>query len=263
MTWVKICGITNLADALTAVDAGADALGFIFYEKSSRKIDPETARRIVKQLPSGIETVGVFVLQNPVLQNPVLQNPVLQNPVLQNPVLRDPALQNSQPVLRIAEDVGLSSLQIHIRGSLDTQPNRGSDVGATASTAPRKWYPALPAASFFGESLEAASMSSFVQKRPERPFDRVLLDSGTSDQPGGTGRVFDWEKAAPRFQQIGKDINVIAAGGLNPTNVADAIRVLRPWGVDVASGVEAAAGKKDPEKVRAFVRTVRETGKCA
>ncbi|HEX3351919.1 MAG TPA: phosphoribosylanthranilate isomerase [Terriglobales bacterium] len=248
MTWVKICGITNLADALTAVDAGADALGFIFYEKSSRKIDPETARRIVKQLPLGIETVGVFVLQNPVLQNPVLQNSVLQN---------------SQPPLQIAEDVGLSSLQIHIRWSLDTQPNRGSDVGAAASAAPRKWYPALPAASFFGESLEAANMSLFVQKKPERTFDRVLLDSGTSDQPGGTGRVFDWEKAAPRFQQIGKDINVIAAGGLNPTNVADAIRVLRPWGVDVASGVEAAAGKKDPEKVRAFVRTVRETGKCA
>lgn len=232
MTWVKICGITNLEDALTSVDAGADALGFIFYEKSSRKIDPETARRIVEQMPLGVETVGVFVLQN------------------------------SQPALRIAEDVGLSSLQIHIRGSLDTQPNRSSDLGAAASAYPRKWYPALPAASFLGEGLEATKMSSFVEKKPERPFDRVLLDSGTADQPGGTGKVFDWEKAAPRFRQIGEDINVIAAGGLNPTNVAEAIRKLRPWGVDVASGVEATAGKKDPDKVRAFVWAVRETGKC-
>ncbi len=229
MTWVKICGITNLEDAQIAIDAGADALGFIFYEKSPRRIDPETAKRIVAELPVHVEKVGVFVLQD------------------------------SESAAQIVE--GLTSLQIHVRLPLGVEPNQGSELVAVAAARPRKFYLAMPAAWFLGESPVTANLSSFIEKRPERPFDRILLDSGTPEQPGGTGKTFDWEKAAPRFEQMSRGINVIVAGGLNPANVSDAIRIMKPWGVDVASGVETSPGKKDPEKVRAFVRAVRETTK--
>jgi len=229
MTWIKICGITNHEDALTAVDAGADALGFIFYEKSPRKIDAETAKRIVATLPVHVEKVGVFVLQD------------------------------SEPASQIAEHAGLTSLQIHVRLPLGVEPNQSRELVAVAAAKPRKFYLAMPAAWFLGEGPVTANLSSFIEKRPERPFDRILLDSGTPDQPGGTGKTFDWEKAAPRFEQMSRGINVIVAGGLTPANVSDAIRILKPWGVDVASGVEASPGKKDPEKVRDFVRAVRES----
>ncbi len=231
MTWIKICGITNLEDALTAVDAGADALGFIFYEKSRRKIDPEAARRIVAELPPKVEKVGVFVLQG------------------------------SQSASQIAEQVGLTSLQIHVQLPLPDQPSQDRELGAVSAARPHKFYLAMPAAWFLGDGPAAANLSSFVERKPERPFDRILLDSGTPEQPGGTGKAFDWEKAAARFEEMSAGINVIVAGGLNSGNVSEAIRVLKPWGVDVASGVEASPGKKDPEKVRAFVRAVRETEK--
>ncbi len=89
----------------------------------------------------------------------------------------------------------------------------------------------------------------------------VFFDSGTPQLPGGTGRTFDWKTAAPRIQAISKKMRVVVAGGLNSTNVADAIRILKPWGVDVASGVEARPGKKDPMKVRAFIDAVRKLEK--
>ncbi|MGC2184678.1 MAG: phosphoribosylanthranilate isomerase, partial [Terriglobales bacterium] len=78
---------------------------------------------------------------------------------------------------------------------------------------------------------------------------------------GGTGKAFDWNTAAPTIAAIGKDLKVVVAGGLNSTNVADAIRILKPWGVDVASGVEARPGKKDPKKVSAFIEAVRQADK--
>ena len=88
--------------------------------------------------------------------------------------------------------------------------------------------------------------------------DAVFFDSGTSQLPGGTGRVFEWNTAAPAIETIGRDVNAVVAGGLTPANVADAIRILKPWGVDVASGVEARPGKKDPDKVRAFIEAARK-----
>jgi phosphoribosylanthranilate isomerase len=144
MTWVKICGITNLEDAQIAIDAGADALGFIFYEKSPRRIDPETAKRIVAELPVHIEKVGVFVLQD------------------------------SESAAQIVE--GLTSLQIHVRLPLGVEPNQGSELVAVAAARPRKFYLAMPAAWFLGEGPVTANLSSFIEKRPERPFDRILLD---------------------------------------------------------------------------------------
>jgi phosphoribosylanthranilate isomerase len=87
----------------------------------------------------------------------------------------------------------------------------------------------------------------------------ALVDSGSAAAPGGTGTTFDWQKKRDILSRIGLMIPVVIAGGLRPTNVGEAIGTFRSFGVDVASGVEARPGKKDPEKVRAFVRAVRET----
>jgi phosphoribosylanthranilate isomerase len=90
-----------------------------------------------------------------------------------------------------------------------------------------------------------------------------LVDSGNSSKHGGTGRVFNWRASASVVENIKKRGRVVAAGGLTAENVGKAIKILRPWGVDVASGVEARPGKKDPERVRAFVRAVREADRKA
>jgi phosphoribosylanthranilate isomerase len=94
---------------------------------------------------------------------------------------------------------------------------------------------------------------------PEGQMDTIVLDSGGLRVPGGTGKTFDWERAVPiaaGMRQGG--VKLVVAGGLTPENVNEAIEILKPWGVDVVSGVEATPGKKDPEKVRAFVKAVRD-----
>jgi phosphoribosylanthranilate isomerase len=90
-----------------------------------------------------------------------------------------------------------------------------------------------------------------------RIFSALLLDSGSGTQRGGTGATFDWQEAAPMARLLGKKFPLIIAGGLNAENVAKALRIFQPWGVDVVSGVEQAPGKKDPAKLRAFIATVR------
>ena len=86
----------------------------------------------------------------------------------------------------------------------------------------------------------------------------IFLDSGSLDQPGGTGRAFDWNRATSMATLIRKDFNLVIAGGLNPENVAEAIHILKPWGVDVSSGVESKPGTKDGAKVRAFIQRARQ-----
>jgi phosphoribosylanthranilate isomerase len=94
---------------------------------------------------------------------------------------------------------------------------------------------------------------------PEFPVATIVLDSGSQRSPGGTGDRFDWNQAIPLSIEMRESgVRFVVAGGLTPQNVCEAIETLRPWGVDVVSGVEAKPGKKDPEKVRAFVRSVRE-----
>ena len=94
-------------------------------------------------------------------------------------------------------------------------------------------------------------------------FGTIFLDSGSLQQPGGTGVAFDWQRAAPIVERMKQVVRVVVAGGLNSTNVTDAIDILNPWGVDVSSGVEAEPGKKDPEKVRAFITAVRQAERLA
>jgi phosphoribosylanthranilate isomerase len=218
MTWVKICGITNLEDARVAADAGADALGFVFYEKSPRQVKPDKVREIVQQLDRGIETVGVFVDGSP------------------------------EAMFAVATEVGLRAVQWHqttILEHLQSQPEEGP-LRAYA-TGDLKLYFVFPASGF-----------NWVPTGMPFRFPGIFLDSSTKQQPGGTGKTFDWEKSRELVAALSQDANVIVAGGLNSSNVAQAIKVLRPYGVDVSSGVETRPGEKDPEKVRAFINTVRE-----
>jgi phosphoribosylanthranilate isomerase len=215
MTWVKICGMTNLDDALVAVEAGADAVGFVFYEKSPRCVTVETAREIVEKLPESVEKVGVFV----------------------NEV--------EDKICEFAGRSGLTAIQMHG----DNEDPRVADLVVKR----------MPGVSVMAAvSMHRPSPQGWAMMWQPDSVRAVLLDSGKSSKHGGTGEVFDWVAAVPVIDDIKKLFKVVAAGGLTPKNVGEAISILKPWGVDVASGVEARPGKKDPEKVRAFVRAVRE-----
>ena len=213
MTWVKICGMTNLEDALVAVEAGADAVGFVFYEKSPRCVSVETAREIVAKLPPEVEKVGVFVSENV-----------------------------SQPV-EVLERTGLTTAQVYSNSIHEWMP--------WYQNGERRLMWAIP-----GSALKEEFLISLGTV--DKPISALVVDSGSGDRPGGTGERFDWEGAKIGIRFVEQHVPVVVAGGLSPQNVDHAIKTLRPWGVDVASGVEAAPGRKDPEKVRAFVRAVRE-----
>jgi phosphoribosylanthranilate isomerase len=240
MTWVKICGITNLEDALVAVDAGADAVGFVFYEKSPRKVDAATVRAIVEKLPKAVEKVGVFV---------------------------------GNDWLDVVWAAGLNAIQqVIFMDSTGRGSERATGLGVLPQ--PPRVYTSLPIAAFLEDDERIQGLAAdFARMRKSTPpeaampdgvFDTFFLDAGTLQQPGGTGKAFDWRKAVPIAEGMRQGgLKLVVAGGLNPDNVAEAIDVLKPWGVDVASGVEARPGKKDPDKVRAFVQAVRRTEKSA
>ena len=237
MTWVKICGMTNLEDALVAVDAGADAVGFVFYEKSPRRVTVEAAREISSRLPRTVEKVGVF------------------------------AGESLEHAVDTARQAGFESLQEYPLTRFGIEQDSGAKAIGIGGL---KVYWAFPMAMFMGDS--AKNIAGFLPQQPKpslkmmisypesprAPNISLVLDSGSSQQPGGTGRVFDWYDAKSAVKELSSCWRIVVAGGLNPENVCDAIDVLKPWGVDVVSGVEALPGKKDPEKVRAFVRAVRE-----
>jgi phosphoribosylanthranilate isomerase len=224
MTWVKICGMTNLEDALVAVDAGADAVGFVFYEKSPRYVSVETAREIVEKLPKSVEKVGVF--------------------------------SGEPEAIEIAIRSGLGSVQTYLG------PSKGPmKAHALEDLKKLKQYWAVPSATFLDERIAKQNLDAVAFGRHRAvwtAFDAIFVDSGNGQRPGGTGQAFNWREAAPAFKILNKYLRVVLAGGLNPDNVAEAMEILHPWGVDVVSGVEARPGKKDPEKVRAFVGAVRE-----
>lgn len=218
MTWIKICGITNLEDALTAVDAGADALGFVFYHKSPRKVEPGAVRDILDRLPEQIEKVGVFVDAD------------------------------ADRVRDVVSQTGLTAIQLHGRNSLQTllQDSRPSldRIGVS------KVIPAVPGDYFKGGGV------LITQNAREKIF-ALLLDAQSNGTFGGTGATFDWTGTRAMVQVISLQLPIVIAGGLTSGNVLEAIRILQPFGVDVSSGVEARRGKKDPEKIRAFIQAVR------
>jgi len=230
MTWIKICGITNLEDALVAVEAGADALGFVFYEESPRRVNAPEVRSITEQLPHSIERIGVFVGGD------------------------------SGQILTLAETARLSGVQLH--GDRHNSP-RPEGQPEDPRVVDFDCYIGLQASRFRNGGSEFARGGMFLGSR-ER-IRGILLDSGTPSRPGGTGIPFDWK--SPDTADIVKRIrsagwNLIVAGGLRAENVGEAMTQLHPWGVDVSSGVESRPGKKDPDKVRAFIRAVREADRA-
>jgi len=202
---VKICGITNLADAKMAVEAGADLLGFVFYEKSPRHITVPAARGIARQLPPGVARVGVFV---------------------------------NAAVELVAEalgECGLNVLQFHGEETPDYCRRFG----------------VMNVKAFRIRDEESLKML------PAYQTDAWLLDAFTRGARGGTGATFNWDLAV-EAQKFGRPI--FLAGGLTPENVAEAVRRVRPFAVDVSSGVEASPGRKDAAKVRAFIAAARNAG---
>jgi phosphoribosylanthranilate isomerase len=206
-TWIKICGTTSLEDALSSIEAGADALGFIFAP-SKRHVSMEQAQAIIRELPRGVEKIGVFM---------------------------------NSSVAEIAEIVGqveLTGIQMH-----------GKEV-------PQEVYNSLP---MDRRNSMRTIKTVLVQQGSEITIDDAgapgvvsawLLDSGA-----GSGKTFDWHAA--RAQLGEKKGSFIIAGGLTPENVGAAIRTFQPWGVDLVTGVEREPGRKDPDKLKAFVAAVR------
>jgi phosphoribosylanthranilate isomerase len=223
MTKIKICGITNLPDALTAADAGADYLGFIFYPPSPRAITLETATAVVAQLRARENCpilVGVFVNETAVQMAAVLDQCQLDLAQLSGEEV--PAL------------IGDPASPIYGRAYKALRPATLDEAEADA-----EWY--LPP--------DDAPPGGGPPITP-----RLLIDSHHPNLRGGTGQTGDWQMIA----QLAANIpGLMLAGGLTPDNVGEAVRQVRPFAVDAASGVESSPGKKDGEKVREFVTAVR------
>jgi len=199
--FVKICGMTRVEDAMAAVDAGAGAIGFIFWPASPRFIDPHRARKIAAMLPPFVTAVGVFV---------------------------------NQPldyVNGVSSLVRLGAVQLH-----------GDETPAFAAAVTSPVIKAM--------SLGAGD----VQAWPAEV--RVLLDVHDPVVRGGTGRTIDWTAAA----DVAAQRQILLAGGLTPDNVADAVARVRPFGIDVSSGVERAPGIKDHRRLRALFEAVHDAG---
>lgn len=214
--WIKICGTTNLEDARSAVEAGADALGFVFAP-SPRRISPRDAARITSELRADVAKIGVFVNQSADL------------------------------ILDTFEKAALTGVQLHGDEDVAFARELRKSVGSKV--------PIIKTVSLSNGSIEH---SIAMEPGADEVFDTLLLDSGSAANRGGTGKRFDWKSAAPLLRLAGRKFRIVVAGGLTCSTVAEAIRTLDPWGVDVVSGVEKEPGKKDPAKVREFISAVKE-----
>lgn len=204
MTAIKICGVTSVDDALTCVEAGADAIGLNFYRGSRRYVDPAGALLVVDAVGSAALTVGVFV---------------------------DASYDEIESV---RQRTGIACVQLH-----------GDEPPDLVQRFLPHAYKAL-----------RVRGSQTIDEARRYPGEYLMLDAYVAGEPGGTGTRFDWSLAEP----LARERKVALAGGLTPDNVAQAIEEVRPFCVDVAGGVERAPGEKDPARVRAFIRAVRELG---
>lgn len=199
---VKICGITNSDDALAAADAGADAIGFVFFRSSPRFIEPDHAARIIRLLPPFVTSVGVFVNEIP------------------------------RRIEEIISETGIDVVQLH-----------GDEPPSSCSLSRRVI-----------KGFRVLDLSSIDALMPYQGYvSAFLLDTYSPDRFGGTGRTFPWDIAV-RAKRFG---TIILAGGLTPDNVDQAIETVKPFGVDVSSGVESVVGKKDIAKIQAFISRAR------
>jgi phosphoribosylanthranilate isomerase len=214
--WVKICGNTNLEDAAMAAKLGANAVGFVFAA-SKRQVTVAQVAAMTANLPDGVEKVGVFDAHDPDL------------------------------IANAAQVAGLTAVQLH--GGFDEE---------LLEHMPEILAPRVQIIQTLHWTLGDASSSSRIAQELERLAalgiaDRVLIDSKVGAAGGGTGVAFEWAKAREVFASAPDCLRLILAGGLKPENVGQAIGELRPWGVDVCSGVEAAPGRKDPVRLAQFI----------
>ena len=198
---VKVCGMTNLKDALVAVEEGADAVGFIFYKKSPRSVTMKLVREIVLELPPFVDTVGVFVDET------------------------------ADQINKIADYCNLDMVQLH-----------GDESPTFCKRIRRRVIKA-----FRVKDMQSVKNISNFQ------VSGFILDTFSESLHGGTGKVFDWNLALPA-KKFGP---VIMAGGLTPNNVRQVIQRVRPYGVDVCSGVESEPGIKDHKKIRVFLKNAK------
>jgi len=214
MTWVKICGNTSLEDAQLAIELGADALGFVFAE-SKRRVTPAQVAAITAHLPAHVERVGVVYSSD------------------------------AEEIAGIVQEAGLNTVQLH--GGVDlklVEKLRARLEGEIDLIQTLHWVVGTDSSERLGRELREIAAAKSV--------DRVLVDSRVGAAGGGTGVAFDWRAARSVFGEA-SDLKLIVAGGLRPENVGEAIRELNPWGVDVASGVEASPGRKDPARLAEFL----------
>ena len=198
---IKICGITNMEDAVLAAELGADALGFIFVKSSPRHIHPSAARKIIQELPPFVVPVGVV------------------------------ADFTHEDILDLIEETGIGCVQFHGNESpkqlvkLPVPVYKSFHVGKNFNPENLRWYKGFT----------------------------YLLDTEVEGVLGGTGKTFDWNIAVTA-KAYGR---IILAGGLKPENIAEAVKKVQPYAVDVNSGVESAVGKKDKNKLERLIKTIR------
>jgi phosphoribosylanthranilate isomerase len=221
--WIKICGITSLQDAKAAVDAEANAVGFVFAA-SPRRVTPESVREITRELPFDVEKIGIFV---------------------------DASIED---IVATFETAGLTGVQLHG----DYSPAHLSELRMRmkGKFLPVRMVYVVP---YDGDPVAFARRLQALAGPPDNEDGPsvVLVDTRVGDKVGGTGIPFDWAAAQNAFHQHAANLRLVAAGGLHPENVRQAVLTMKPWGVDVSSGVESVPGKKDHHRVKQFIRASR------
>jgi len=221
--WIKICGITSLEDARAAVEAEADAVGFVFAA-SPRRVTPETVREITRALPFNVEKIGVFV---------------------------DSSIDE---IVATFETAGLTGVQLH--GEYSPGHLLQLRMRMKEKFLPVRMVYVVP------YDRDPVGFASHLQSLAGIPDNAdgpcvVLVDTRIGGKVGGTGIPFDWAAAQSAFHRHAANLRLIAAGGLHPGNVRQAILAMKPWGVDVSSGVESVPGRKDHQRMKQFIRVSR------
>ncbi len=201
-TRIKICGITRAEDAWAAVQAGADALGFVFYPPSPRYVEAREAASIIRSLPPFITSVALFVNAD------------------------------RETIAGVLEETGIDLIQFH-----------GNECPDYCAEHGRPWIKAVR----MKDDVDLDKLA-----RDYAGARALLLDAYHPGVPGGTGEAFDWGRIPAELAG-----RIVLAGGLTPDNVAEAVRQVRPYAVDVSGGVEAGKGIKDADKIKRFIRGVQ------
>ncbi len=244
---VKICGVTDEVDALQAAELGADWIGLNFYEGSPRYITPEKAESIMHGLPAAVEPVGIFILGE--LRSHLDFIPKFHLRTIQlheeaEALARDLIEARTSPRLLLAKPLHISV----ITAFCVAETNDLLKITAYLKKC-RQARGDLPGS-------DGPSLAAWMKKPRQKPIlpTAILVDARVPGQFGGTGKTVPWDLLA----DFKPEVPLILAGGLTPENVAEAVHIVRPYAVDVASGVESSPGHKDAEKMKRFIENARE-----